>query len=215
MLLNRKKVRFYARIVASVTAVMMIAFFIPGITSIFTATKPVNTPSNNQAVSKEQAKEDLKAAEDAIKDIQALLEKSPDDKQLLLSLANTYSDAAKYNEAIETYKKYLAIDPGNVDAQVDMGTSYFNNGDMDNAIAAFNKAIETDDTHPTAWYNLAVALSQKSSQVDESEAGKLEADTVKAWEKFVKLAPNDNRVPNIKEEIKSMKQHLQESHNVK
>lgn len=207
MLLNRKKVRFYARIIAVCTALLMIGFFtvtlVPG--QFDKRNTNANQSQQQGASTVEQAEADKKAAEESIKPLQEEVAKNPKDKDLMLALANAFADAGRYKEAVEAYQKLLALDPTNVNAKVDMGSSYFNSGDIDNAITAFKQGTEMDSSHPTAWYNLGIALAQKGD--NKSAIG--------AWKKFLALQPKDPRAKDIRNKIAAMEQEIQEKSNEK
>lgn len=68
--------------------------------------------------------------------------------------------ADKNEQAIIDYKKAIAIDPNFVEAYYNLGVLYVENGNLDNAIFYFKKAI---DVTPYSWiyYNLAFAYEKK------------------------------------------------------
>lgn len=201
MLLNRKKVRFWARIIAFSTSILMVAYFTIGLLPDFgTPPRKTSTTSAQTENAAAQAEADRQAAEQSIKELQAQLEKDPNDRYSVLALANAFADAKRYPEAIDQYKKYLEVDPGNVEAQVDMGTSYFSMGDIEKAIASFKKGIEIDEKFPIAWYNLGVAYAQKGDINGQ----------IKAWETYLKLNPNDDQASSIETEIKDLKRQVKE-----
>ncbi len=63
-------------------------------------------------------------------------------------------------EAIESYRRALAIDAGYVDAHVNLGIELKKLGDTPGAVAEYERAIAIDPNHGIAHHNLAVALFQ-------------------------------------------------------
>src|SRR5207244_13613042 len=67
------------------------------------------------------------------------IEKNPNDAELLSRYADFLSDIERYPEAVDAYKKVLAIEPSNITAQTFMGTALWNLGKKDEAIALYQK----------------------------------------------------------------------------
>ncbi len=115
---------------------------------------------------------------------------SPSDARALLRLANGLQDNGAYPRAIGVYERYLAIEPDDPDARVDMAVCYFELGRADSAggksmleiarkememtlkkrpdhqPAAFNLGIVTltmgDLETSNAWFKRAVELNPAS-----------------------------------------------------
>jgi tetratricopeptide (TPR) repeat protein len=73
-----------------------------------------------------------------------------------LKLANDLHDTKKFPEAIEAYKKYLNQNPRDVDARVDLGICYYEQGDYRTARVEMLKALEINPKHQLAGYNLGI-----------------------------------------------------------
>jgi len=105
-----------------------------------------------------------------IERLQAIVASNPSDAPSLLRLANVLHDNALHDSrfllrAIESYQKYLALQPTNPDARVDLGICYFELGRVDstNSAKLFDKAIQemesalrSSPTHQPAAYNLGI-----------------------------------------------------------
>jgi len=65
---------------------------------------------------------------------------NPKDAQVPLELANYLYDKRYFNLAINWYQRALTLDPQNINARTDLGTSYFYTGQPQQAIAEYNKA---------------------------------------------------------------------------
>jgi len=102
--------------------------------------------------------------------LQAIVDANASDAPSLLRLANVLHDNAIQDSrfllrAIETYKKYLALQPANPDARVDLGICYFEMGRVDSANSAklfataiqeMESALRFSPTHQPAAYNLGI-----------------------------------------------------------
>jgi predicted Zn-dependent protease len=81
------------------------------------------------------------------------LKTNPDDAALLTSLGNLYYDAQQYPDAIQYYKRTLAIRPADAAVRTDMGTAYWYMGNADLAIAEFDKALAYAPDSPNTLFN--------------------------------------------------------------
>jgi cytochrome c-type biogenesis protein CcmH/NrfG len=102
---------------------------------------------------------------DRLRELQAHLEKNPKDAAATLEFANILYDVQFFERAAEMYDRYLSMEPGNADARVDLGTSYYQMSLSDStgrrdlvakAESCFLKAIETKPGHQFAHFNLGI-----------------------------------------------------------
>jgi tetratricopeptide (TPR) repeat protein len=80
----------------------------------------------------------------------------------------------KLDEAMAQFQKALAIKPGFVDGQDNLGIVLLQKGRVDEAITQFHKALEIKPGYPDACNSLGIALMQKG-RVDEAIASYKEA----------------------------------------
>lgn len=117
----------------------------------------------------------------------------PNDKQALLVVANAYFDAGQYEVAGDHYAKVLEIEPGNIAARTDLGTTYVLRAspDYDRAVKEFEAALSTDPKHEPSLYNLGIAMSRKGDQAAaESVLARLES-----------VNPSSDLIPKLKQNI--------------
>ena len=102
--------------------------------------------------------------------LEAAVAAAPDDADALLRLANALHDNGMYLRAVETYKKYLRLQPRNPDARVDMGVCYYELGLTDTinqgryfslAIEEMEAAFRSAPAHQPSVFNLGVVHLQK------------------------------------------------------
>lgn len=100
-----------------------------------------------------------------IRDLQARLEADPENRDAMLQLANRLYDVRFFDRAAVMYEKYLKLEPGNLDARVDLGTSYFQMSFSDTAghealqqlaETKFLEAVRMDPRHQLANFNLGI-----------------------------------------------------------
>ncbi len=65
------------------------------------------------------------------------------------------AEPARLDEAIEAYRRAIALDPDFADAYCNLGTVYFNRGDREETRRWYEAALERDPGHLEAHFNLA------------------------------------------------------------
>lgn len=102
--------------------------------------------------------------------LEQLVETNPKDAGAVLQLANRLHDAGLADvqylpRAVNTYKQYLALNPSDANARVDLGICYFEIGKLDSSESAgyFSQAIEQMEAafqahpdHQPAAFNLGI-----------------------------------------------------------
>jgi tetratricopeptide (TPR) repeat protein len=173
-------------------ACLLIGFILGATVAILkTSGKP------KSATSAEEPKQSrLVANEEEIRLSKSILEKDPNNLQVLISLGNAYFDADRYQEAIDVYSKALSIDPKNPDVRTDMGIMYRHLKQFDKAVEAFRRAAQDDPKHINSRFNLGVVLKDDKNDIQGA---------IQAWDEFLKLEPNGERATMAKQEIEVMK----------
>jgi cytochrome c-type biogenesis protein CcmH/NrfG len=138
-----------------VTAVLAVALVVTLI--ILRGTKSEETPKGLTPESTAMVKE--------IENLQKVVDQDPNNADALLKLANLYYDVQIFPRAVVMYDRYLQFNPGNADARVDMGVSYFQLALADSANSKeyyahaqqeIKKAIESNPKHQLAYFNLGM-----------------------------------------------------------
>jgi len=91
-----------------------------------------------------------------IQQLEKALEANPEDSRSLLLLANRLHDARFLPRAIELYKRFLALDPKDPNARVDLGICYFESGDTKTAIVEMEQALKYEPLHQLGHLNLGI-----------------------------------------------------------
>ncbi len=140
-----------------------------------------HSPSTAAPPASAQAPSMPAAAAEEIRRLEEAVKTNPSDAASLLRLANLFhdsglSDPHQLVHAIETYKRYLELDPGNPDARVDMGICYFELARVDSvrqlelhaqATREMERAFAEHPNHQTAAFNLGV-VNLNAGHLEES-----------------------------------------------
>jgi tetratricopeptide (TPR) repeat protein len=140
-----------------------------------------------------------------IKDLQSRIDADPEDRVAMLQLANRLYDVQFFDRAAVMYENYLKVEPGNLDARVDLGTSYFQMSFTDSvrheayqqmAEKAFLEAIRLNPSHQLANFNLGIIHLHKGDM----------AGARKWFEKCISIDPGSEAARRAKE---LLSQHVQ------
>ena len=94
------------------------------------------------------------------------IKKTPKDAGAYLALGGAYRRAGRYQEAADTYKKLIAIEPNNVTAHVSLGAIYMDMKRPDDAEREFQKAVKMSPGDAGAHYNLGSYFLSKGRRDD-------------------------------------------------
>ncbi|HEV2845599.1 MAG TPA: tetratricopeptide repeat protein, partial [Thermoanaerobaculia bacterium] len=103
-----------------------------------------------------------------VQQLQARLQESPNDTDAMLRLANLNFDIRNWQRAQELYARYLELEPKNVDVMTDLGISYRETRQFNEALAMFAKAKQVNPQHWQAYYNEVVVLAFDLQRLDEA-----------------------------------------------
>jgi len=120
------------------------------------------------------------AGESVLQEVTKKLKENPNDVEALYHLAYLYDQDEQYVEAIETYKKVVALKPDMGYAYVKMGTAYDRINQPGEAVNAFKKAVTYMPGNAVVFNNLGVAYGKLGKFNDE----------ISALRKAIKLRPN-------------------------
>ena len=104
----------------------------------------------------------------------------PSDSAAWVQLGNTYFDASRFDKAIRAYTKYNELQPGNANVLTDLGVMFRRNGQPQEALAAFEKAIIADPRNEQARFNKGIVL-----MFDLRDA----PGAIATWEGLMKMNP--------------------------
>ena len=103
-----------------------------------------------------------------IQQLRDYVEKNPNDADAVLRLANLNFDIRNWPRAQELYSHYLKLRPGNPDVLTDLGISYRETQQFDQALEHFRQARKLAPAHWQALYNEVVVLAFDLKRFDEA-----------------------------------------------
>ena len=104
-----------------------------------------------------------------VQELQARLQQNPDDTEAILRLANLNFDIGNWSRAQELYARFLELKPEDVDVMTDLGISYRETRQYDEALALFDKAQQINPQHWQSYYNEVVVLAFDLKRLDEAD----------------------------------------------
>lgn len=123
-----------------------------------------------------------------VQELQTRLQQNPNDTEAILRLANLNFDIRNWSRAQELYAQYLELKPGDVDVMTDLGISYRETRQFDQALQMFAKAKAADPNHWEAYYNEVVVLAFDLKRMDEAN---------QSLAKLQELQPNNPAVSQL------------------
>ncbi len=129
-------------------------------------------------------------------------EQSPGEVRAWISLGNALFDTNRWVEAIEAYRRALALDAQNVDVRVDLGTCYRSANMPESAIKEYRIAIEIDPRHKNARRNAGVVLAYDLNKPDLA---------IIEFEKYLELDPDSPERDAIRRAIDELKDGIQKT----
>lgn len=127
-------------------------------------------------------------------DLQAAVARDPKNGDLLVHLGNAAYDAGDWRLAVDSYERAVTLRGDDPNVLTDLGVSYRNLGDPDQALARFDRALKVAPGHWQALYNKTVVLG-----IDKGE-------TKKAKELLAKLKASGQNVAGVEQLEKSIDQ---------
>jgi tetratricopeptide (TPR) repeat protein len=101
---------------------------------------------------------------------------------VLSRLADSYSKAKEYDQAVATYQKVLALTPDDAALHNNLGSVYASTGKLPEAQAEFEKAASLDPTNASRYYFNIGAIMYNTGKMDEALA---------AFKKVISLDPKN------------------------
>jgi tetratricopeptide (TPR) repeat protein len=144
-------------------------------------------------------------------DLEPLSEQLPNSVALRHFLADLHLSIHQWELARNLYREVLEVEPGNAAAASDLGTCYFYEGNLEQAVRLLQQATSLDPTLAEAYFNLSRSLSEEY-RFDESEealrrASAIDTTRVSEWirmgdrSEIVMAAGGFNRQAEIRGEL--------------
>ena len=120
-------------------------------------------------------------------------------------LGNALTAQGKTDDAIAAFDNAAKTDPTKAGVYYKNAAAVlYNAGQMDAALDAANKAIAADPNQADAYFIKGQALVTKSAVDPKTNKLTAPEGCVEAYQKFLSLAPNDPKVPEVKQVLASL-----------
>jgi tetratricopeptide (TPR) repeat protein len=126
----------------------------------------------------------------------AKLRNNPNDSDTLSAVGNLYYDAQQYPVAVDYYSRVLQSRPSESSVRTDMATAYWYMGNVDQAIAEFNKALTYAPTNPNTLFNLGLVKWQAKHD---------SAGAIADWQKLLDANPNYEQKAKVLQMLSEVK----------
>lgn len=123
------------------------------------------------------------------------LARDPGNVEANIGFGNLLFDSGQWQRAVEHYQRALEKTPGNADVRVDMGIALHNLGQNEQARKEMERVTRERPTHLNAWLNLGVVAATLDDR----------AGAIRAWEQYLKLAPNGEHAAAIRAQLEELK----------
>jgi len=131
-------------------------------------------------------------------------------------LGNALIAQGKTDDAIAAYGNAAKTDPAKAGIYYKNAAAVlYNAGQMDAALDAANKAIAADPTEADAYFIKGQALVTKSAVDPKTNKLTAPEGCVEAYNKFLQLAPNDPKVPQVKQVLSSLGETIDTNYKAK
>jgi cytochrome c-type biogenesis protein CcmH/NrfG len=129
---------------------------------------------------------------------EAIVTKDPKNVQAWVTLGNMYFDTHQPQKAVDAYARALVLRPDDPDVLTDQGVMYRELGQLDSALANFQKANRVAPNHLQSLYNLGVVYAFDRKDVPAAE---------RIWGKLIQLAPQSEQAAQAKQALDHLKNH--------
>lgn len=138
----------------------------------------------------------MEAVQKQIASLKEQVEKNPNDAEALTHLGDFYFDAGMYDQATEYYEKALALKPGDVNVQTDLGTALRNIGQPREAMRLFEESVKAQPDHWKGWFNIGIVSLYDLHDFERAKD---------AFERVAALKPGTVDMSKLEEEIARVK----------
>jgi cytochrome c-type biogenesis protein CcmH/NrfG len=196
LLLDRKRIRKWAKWVALVLAIVFAASFLfLGVGyggAGFDLSRIFQGGCTETTVPQQVTDTELEG-------LKTQLAAAPQSTELMIKIAEHYKslysssspDAQNLSNAAEYYEQALKADPGLKEVYLDLAKVYLQSGSYADAARVLNAATSVDPDNPDVYYYLGRA---------QRDAGK-KGEAILAWQKYLQLVPDGKKADSVRSEL--------------
>lgn len=116
---------------------------------------------------REWVQQDFEAAERSLTSVLAL---APDNPEATRMLGTVTLRRGKHAQAVECFRKALAVWPADEDLRIGLGIALYEQGEVDEAVTHLRRACEISPASASAWFNLGEALAREAHTQEAMQA---------------------------------------------
>ncbi len=138
---------------------------------------------------------------EVVEQLESLIDRArsdPANREVRVSLGNTYYDMERFDAAIPWYEEALALQADDVGVSTDLGTSYLATGAVEQALEQYQKSLEIESEHPQSLQNMGFAFF---SLGDYQKA-------IDTWERLLEAHPGYAHAEEIQEQMRLAQNHI-------
>jgi tetratricopeptide (TPR) repeat protein len=117
--------------------------------------------------------------------------------KMLTNQGNAYLKLKKNDQALRAYAKAAALDPDPGAAYFNLCATFYNQGNVPNAISSCDKSIAADPTRADAYFIKGSSLYGLGS-LDKQNKYVLPPGTIEALKKYLELSPTGGHAADVK-----------------
>jgi cytochrome c-type biogenesis protein CcmH/NrfG len=129
-------------------------------------------------------------------ELKQLAAKDPQNPEYLTQIGNLYYDVNQYANAIEYYRRSLAIHPYDPNVETDLATSYHYLGQDDKALEVLDNVLKYSPGFSQAMFNKGTVLIEGKKNVK---------DGIAVWEELLRAQPNLPNRAELEQKVKQLK----------
>ena len=132
----------------------------------------------------------------AFERLQEEIAANPNNFQALVQMGNMNFDSQNYLESAEYYSRALKLRPDNVSVSTDLGTALYYSNQIEAAVAAFERSLSINPTHPQTLFNMGVVLLEERNDKDGA---------IELWERLIQTNADYPNIGMVQEELARLK----------
>lgn len=127
--------------------------------------------------------------------LRTVAENDPGNVEVRVQLANLYYDGERYDLAAPWYESALALNANDADVSTDLGVCYYQDGQIDRALAQFDHSLGVDPRHVKTLLNVGIVLAFGKQDL---------AAATQAWERVIEVAPASQEADIARRALESL-----------
>ena len=151
----------------------------------------------------------------ALSDSNLMLEKFPNSVILCNIVGISNAGLMQFEDAINSYKKAIKINPDYAEAYYNMGIAQKDKGDLEEAIESYKQALKIKPDHAEAYNNIGITLedngdlegaidSYKQAIKINSDFAEAKVNLISLLSSYVPQKDNPNLIVKVNEEIRKI-----------